>query len=242
MSSYKLTIHTNTEVLDLDQLHLSKENQLKIGQLLEEFTYIDALSKYNLPVDNKILLHGASGCGKTATALAIAKHLNKKIISLNLSSFVSSRLGETARNIKNVFTSARLDKAVLFIDEFDFIGKTRDFDQKDSGEMKRAVNVLLQQIDNVNENTLLICATNHIKAIDFALLRRFQLKLAYDLPTKNQLDRYYTDLLSAFPKALTDFPLIYDTSYAEAKDYVFQKVKGKIIAQEKQKEQAGQDN
>lgn len=237
MSSCKLTLKSDFEILDLKDLQLSKDNKFKINQLLEEFSYISALSKYNLSVDNKVLLHGTTGCGKTATANAIAKHLNKKIISLNLSEFVSSKLGETAKNINRVFTSARLENAVLFIDEFDFIGKTRDYDQKDSGEMKRAVNVLLQQIDNLDKKTLLICATNHIGIIDSALLRRFQLKLEYNMPTKEQLNTYYKHLLSQFPKEMTDFQLIYDISYAEAKDYVIQKVKCNIIAEEKQKKQ-----
>lgn len=237
MSSHKLTIKPSSEVLDLNEIHLSEENRRKINQLLEEFSYIDALSEYNLLVDNKVLLHGATGCGKTATANAIAKRLNKKVISLNLGGFVSSRLGETAKNISSVFASARIENAVLFIDEFDFIGKARDYDQKDSGEMKRAVNVLLQQIDSLSKKTLLICATNHIDIIDSALLRRFQLKLEYNMPIKEQLNTYYQRLLSQFPSELTDFQLIYNVSYAEAKDYVIQKVKANVIAKEKQKKQ-----
>lgn len=237
MSSYKLTVKSNNEILDLNDIHLSNENRSKINQLLEEFSYIEALSKYNLPVDNKVLLYGTTGCGKTATANAIAKRLNKKVITLNLGGFVSSRLGETAKNISSVFTSARLENAVLFIDEFDFIGKTRDYDHKDSGEMKRAVNVLLQQIDSLDKNVILICATNHVNVIDTALLRRFQLKLEYNMPTKEQLDTYYSRLLKRFPEEVTNFELIYNISYAEAKDFVIQKIKGNIIEMEKHKKQ-----
>ncbi len=233
--SYKLTIKPKSEVLNLEDLHLSDDNKQKINQFLEEHTYLEALKKYNLPVDNKILLHGATGCGKTATANAIAKRLDKKIITLNLGGFVSSRLGETARNTANVFKTAYLDDAILFIDEFDFIGKSRDYDEKDSGEMKRLVNALLQQIDSLKPETILIGATNHIEVIDIALLRRFQLKLQYDFPKKEQLDNYYDDLFSSFPKELIDFERKYDISYAEAKDYIFQKVKANIIRREKEK-------
>lgn len=237
MSSHKLTLKSTSEVLDLKDLYLSEQNKIKINQLLEELTYIDALRTYNLPIDNKILLFGMTGCGKTATAHAIAKRLNKKVISLNLGGFVSSRLGETAKNINSAFTRAKIENAVLFIDEFDFIGKSRDYDQKDSGEMKRAVNVLLQQMDHLDKNTLLICATNHMDSIDSALLRRFQLKLQYDMPTKDQLTSYYQHLLGQFPTEFSDVERIYDISYAEAKDHVFQQVKGNIIAQEKMKKQ-----
>ena len=233
--SANLSIKPPKNTLNIAQIHLSEGNRKKLNQLLEEFTYSEALRKFNLPIDNKILLHGATGCGKTATANAIAKHLDKDIIILNLGNFVSSRLGETAKNITEIFRKAYLERAVLFIDEFDFIGKERDYDEKDSGEMKRLVNALIQQIDNLKEEVLLICATNHIQVIDSALLRRFQLKLSYEMPTQEQLDRYYDDLLSDFPENLTQFNRKYGISYAETKDFVYHEIKTKVIELEKQK-------
>ncbi|MXV38259.1 AAA family ATPase [Flavobacteriaceae bacterium Ap0902] len=229
------TYNKYTETLTLEELHLSEENRIKINQLIEEFEFIEALSQYNLPIDNKILLYGSTGCGKTATAHAIAQRLDKKIITLHLGGFVSSRLGETAKNITEVFRNARLDKAILFIDEFDFIGKSRDEDDKDAGEMRRIVNTLLQQIDALNPETMLIGATNYVEIIDIALLRRFQLKLAYDLPSKPQLDLYYQQLFDKFPPVLIDFEKKYGISYAEAKDYTYQQVKKNIIQAEKTK-------
>ncbi|CAM1345644.1 AAA family ATPase [Tenacibaculum amylolyticum] len=237
MQSHKLITSPATTTIPLKELHLSAKNKAKINQLLEEFTFLEALQKYQLPVAHKILLYGASGCGKTATANAIARELNKPIVTLHLGNFVSSKLGATAKNITDVFTSAQLKKAVLFIDEFDFIGKTRDYDQKDSGEMKRLVNVLLQLIDNLATDTLLICATNHIQAIDTALLRRFQLQLKFKAPTQKQLDAYYAHLIAKFPKELTTFKPIYNISYAEAKDLVFLNLKKNIILKEKQRKQ-----
>lgn len=237
MSSTQLTTNKNLQTLNLEDLHLSEENRTKINQLIEEFDYLEALKPYNLPMDNKILLHGSTGCGKTATANAIAKRLNKKLITLHLGGFVSSRLGETAKNITAIFRDARLENAVLFIDEFDFVGRSRDESDKDSGEMRRLVNALLQQIDALDNNTLLIGATNYIEAIDEALLRRFQLKLAYNSPTKEQLDLYYESLFKAFPKAFLNFDKKFDISYAEAKDYTFQKIKENIIKDAKQKKE-----
>lgn len=237
MSNIKLTIKPNVDTLSIEQLHLSAPNREALNQLLEEFQYLGTLKKFNLPVDNKILLHGATGCGKTTTAKAIAKALNKKLITLHLGGFVSSRLGETAKNITSVFRSARIDDAVLFIDEFDFLGKTRDYDEKDSGEMKRLVNSLIQQIDSLDSNVMLICATNYVEIIDAALLRRFQVRLEYNLPNKEQLDNYYKDLLSNFPEEYTNFERKYNISYAEAKDWAQQNLKTQIIKSEKQKRQ-----
>lgn len=235
MAYHNTTLKSKKKLLTLDELHLNNEVRAKVNQLLEEFTYLDALSKLNIPVDNKILLHGHTGCGKTATANAIGLALNKKVITINLSGFVSSKLGETAKNLAELFKEASNEKAILFIDEFDFVGKLRDYDEKDSGEMKRLVNALIQQIDHLDDNTLLICATNHISIIDTALLRRFQIKLNYELPSQESLDIYYDSLLSKFPKNINDVKRSYAISYAEAKDLVHQQIKANAIQLEKQK-------
>lgn len=235
MSAFKLTTTVDKEVLPLEDLHLSGDNRAKINQLVEEFMFVDVLQQFDLPVDNKILLYGHTGCGKTATAYAIAKQLDKKMITLHLGGFVSSRLGETAKNMTEVFRRARLDKAILFIDEFDFIGKSREEDSKDTGEMRRIVNTLLQLIDALHPEVLLIGATNFLEIIDVALLRRFQLKLRYDLPTDAELNVYYDALLDKFPKLYSSIDRKFGISYAEAKDYTFQQVKRMVIQEEKRK-------
>jgi SpoVK/Ycf46/Vps4 family AAA+-type ATPase len=93
------------------------------------------------------LFQGSSGCGKTMTAKAIANALDKNILILNLSNIVCYRIGETSQNIKQVFDKAGREKAVLFLDEFDQIGKARGSDDIDVGEMRRLVNTLIQLID-----------------------------------------------------------------------------------------------
>lgn len=235
MAHHSTYLNPKHKVIPLDQLHLNEDIRARINQLLEEFTYINALNNLNIPVDNKILLHGHTGCGKTATAYAIGHALNKKVIAINLSGFVSSKLGETAKNLSELFKKASNDVAILFIDEFDFIGKLRDYDEKDSGEMKRLVNTLLQLIDNLPDNALLICATNHLGIIDTALLRRFQIRLGYTLPTKEDLNKYYDSILSGFPKNLNTIKRSYGISYAEAKDSIHQQIKANVIRFEKQK-------
>ncbi|WBX74297.1 ATP-binding protein [Tenacibaculum pacificus] len=235
MAYHSTTLKTKKKVLTLDELHLSKKIKKSIDQLIEEFSYIKALSEFDIPVDNKIMLHGHTGCGKTATANAIGKALDKKVITLNLGGFVSSKLGETGKNIAEIFREASYENAILFIDEFDFIGKTRDYDTKDSGEMKRLVNTLIQQIDNLSDTAMLICATNHIDIIDTAVLRRFQIKLKYKLPTSEKLDIYYDSMLAKFPENINNIKRYYNISYAEVKDIVYQQVKTNIIQLEKQK-------
>jgi SpoVK/Ycf46/Vps4 family AAA+-type ATPase len=228
-------LNSNETTIGLNEIHLSEANKNDLNQLLKEFKHLAVLNQYKLPVDNKIFLFGHTGCGKTTTAKAIAQALGKKIIILNLGNIVSSRLGETAKNITDVFSKANREKAVLFLDEFDSIGKLRDHDDKDSAEMKRLVNTVIQLIDELPNNTLLIAATNHSKVIDSALLRRFQLKLQFVLPTVAQLDVYYNSLLTKFPEEFRTIERVYNISYAEAKDITFRAMKNAIIANEEAK-------
>lgn len=230
-------LNSNKTTLGLEDIHLSEANKDSLNQLLKEFKHIAVLNQYQLPVDNKVFLFGHTGCGKTTTAKAIAQALDKKIIILNLGNIVSSRLGETAKNITDVFKKAIREKAVLFLDEFDSIGKLRDHDDKDSAEMKRLVNTVIQLIDELPNDTLLVAATNHSKVIDTALLRRFQLKLKFELPNEEQLNVYYDSLLKQFPEEFRNVEHIYGISYAEAKDITFRAIKNAIIANEEAKAQ-----
>ena len=228
MNLYNLIIQDKEEI-KLDDIFLTPQNKQQIVQLVKEQTYVKQLQDIGLPVNNKILLEGSSGCGKTMTAKAIANALNKNIIILNLSNIVSSRIGETSQNIKMIFDKAGRERSVLFLDELDQIGKARGSDDKDVGEMRRLVNTLIQLIDYYPENALLLCATNHPEIIDTAILRRFQLKINYEMPSAEFLDEYYDNLLSKFPEEMRNIPRKYNISFAEAKDYAFTIVKGNLI-------------
>ncbi len=215
-----------------DDIVFDEKLKTKIHQFLREYEHSDILSKYNLPLSNKLLLYGKSGCGKTMTARAIARKLGKKIKVINLGGIVSSKLGETSANIASAFRLVESQEAVLFFDEFDSLGKERDYDNTDSNEMKRVVNTILQLIDSLPKHSILIAATNQIEMIDPALLRRFELKLEFRNPSDELLDHFYSKLLSKYPKEYREINRKYDISYAEAQDIVFTTVKNNIIESE----------
>ncbi|MFS4429723.1 AAA family ATPase [Chryseobacterium sp. S90] len=235
MSLYNLIIQDKEQV-NLNEVFLDKNNKEHLVQLIKEHNYIKELQEYGLPVNNKILLQGSSGCGKTMTAKAVANALGKNIMILNLSNIVSSRIGETSQNIKMIFDKAARERSVLFLDELDQIGKARGSDDKDVGEMRRLVNTLIQLIDYYPEHSLLLCATNHPEIIDTALLRRFQLKINYEMPSDEILDTYYDQLLGQFPEDIRTVERKYSVSFAEAKDYALTSVKAALIKKLEAKE------
>ncbi|RXM38372.1 ATPase [Chryseobacterium sp. CH21] len=228
MNLYNLIIQDKEQV-SLNEVFLNTNNRDQLVQLIKEHNYIKELQEYGLPVNNKILLQGSSGCGKTMTAKAIANALGKNIMILDLSNIVSSRIGETSQNIKMIFDKAGRERSVLFLDELDQIGKARGSDDKDVGEMRRLVNTLIQLIDYYPEHALLLCATNHPEIIDTAILRRFQLKINYEMPSDETLDTFYDQLLAKFPEEMRTVERKYSISFAEAKDYALTAVKAALI-------------
>lgn len=219
----------NFDQVDIAQVYFSATNKQLVEQVIKEHQHIDVLRQYGLNTVNKILLHGHSGCGKTTTAKAIAKALKKPIIITELSNLISAKIGETSKQIKSLFDKANREKAILFFDEFDLIGKMRSVDDNDVGEMRRLVNTIIQLMDYLNDEAIIIGATNFYELIDTALLRRFELTIKFDLPTVEELDAYYDDQLARFPENINKIERKYNISYAEAKDELEREMKARII-------------
>jgi len=131
-------------------------------------------------------LHGHSGCGKTLASYVIAGELHKMMIVINIGAIVSSKLGETSKNLAKIFKKAAIEDCIIFLDEFDSLGKVRDYSQ-DHGEMKRVVNTILQLFDYLPQSSIVIAATNQRDMLDDALLRRFDNIIEFSLPSEKEI-------------------------------------------------------
>jgi hypothetical protein len=144
----------------------------------------DLLRLHRIYELGKLLFVGPPGTGKTTLALALSRELHMPLLEVRLSMVTSQYLGETSKNIDRIFEFAKkIAPAILFIDEFDFVAKSRITD--DHGAMKRAVNMLLKNIDRVSlvrDGVLLIAATNHPQLLDEAAWRRFDEVVEFFLP------------------------------------------------------------
>lgn len=159
-----------------------------LQQLVSERLNEDALFKVGLSPTRTALFTGAPGTGKTLAARWVAEHLHRPLITLDLSAVMSSFLGRTGNNVRNVLDYAKSVSCVFFLDEFDAIAKRRD-DAVEVGELKRLVTVLLQEIDNWPASGLLIAATNHDELLDPAVWRRFETVVRFGMPAAQDVRR-----------------------------------------------------
>ncbi len=180
-----VSIKTPAEVRNtFDDLVLTKEQKdeiAKAGKALEHRQYLKNIGLYEI---GKILFVGPPGTGKTSSARALSTWFVLPLVEVKLSMIISAYLGETAKNIDNVFMLAKkINPCILFIDEFDFVAKSRASD--DHGAIKRAVNTLLKAVDDISlveDGVLLIAATNYPQLLDHAAWRRFDKVMSFSIP------------------------------------------------------------
>ncbi|MFC7167418.1 ATP-binding protein [Halospeciosus flavus] len=168
----------------LDDLVLTQEQEAEVTKVGKAIEHREYLANIGLHEIGKLLFVGPPGTGKTSTAKGLAHQLDLPFVEVKLSMITSQYLGETAKNVEKVFEVAkRLSPCILFIDEFDFVAKTRTSDEH--AAIKRAVNTLLKSIDEmslVRDDVLLIGATNHPDDLDQAVWRRFDEILSFPRP------------------------------------------------------------
>jgi len=161
--------------LTLEDIVLTDEQESEIHKIVKAIEHREYLATIGLREIGKLLFVGPPGTGKTSVARALARELDLPSVEVKLSMITSQYLGETAKNVEKTFEVAkRLAPCVLFMDEFDFVAKTRASDEH--AAIKRAVNTLLKSIDEVSlidDEVLLIGATNHPDQLDSAAWRRF---------------------------------------------------------------------
>ncbi|NFO46729.1 AAA family ATPase [Clostridium botulinum] len=172
------------EVNEIDMPVLSKENTDILNKFIKEQDKKLDLMKVGIKPTNSILFFGEPGVGKTYSAMWLSSKLKKPLVMLDLATVMSSYLGETGSNIKKVLEYAKENDCILFLDEFDAIAKTRT-DDRELGEIKRIVNVLLKELEEWPIGSIIIAATNHEELLDKAIWRRFDLKIHLDLPNKD---------------------------------------------------------
>jgi len=155
-----------------------------ISQFIEDAQHIGLLAEKGVSARLGLMLYGPPGTGKTLLAGHVSASLRQPLYVVRLDSLISSRLGETAKNIRSIFEFVPARNAVLFLDELDAIAKLRD-DRHELGELKRVVNTVLQGLDSLTDDVVTVGATNHPHLLDPAIWRRFPYKMEMNLPEED---------------------------------------------------------
>lgn len=178
----------------LDELVLAQDARSSLDRVVREYGSRAELQEHRLGHSSKVLLAGPPGCGKTSAAHAVAKAVNLPLVYVRLDTLISSYLGETASNLRQVFEFYESYPCVLLFDEFDAVAKERN-DSSDVGELKRVVSSFLQIMDQTEPTGIVLCATNHADLLDSAVWRRFDDVIAFPKPTETDVLRVVSRLL-----------------------------------------------
>ena len=177
----RYSVADEEEVETAPILVLNEELRERLSEFLAVAAGVEALQAHGLEGGASLLMSGPPGSGKTETARFIAHELGLPMLTARSDTLISSYLGSTAKNLRQLFAYASERPCVLFLDEFDALAKMRD-DQHELGELKRVVVALLQNLDSLPPSTILLAATNHDHLLDPAVGRRFGFKLRFALP------------------------------------------------------------
>ncbi|SJZ80952.1 ATP-dependent metallopeptidase FtsH/Yme1/Tma family protein [Garciella nitratireducens] len=185
----------NKSICSFDHIAGNEEAKHMVKDIIDFIKDPDKYAKLGAKMPRGILLYGPPGTGKTLMAKAIAGESNVPFYAVSGSDFVQMYVGVGASRIRQLFKRAKKSqKAVIFIDEIDAIGKKRSpgLDQGND-ERDQTLNALLTEMSGFhdNEGIVVIAATNRLDTLDEALLRpgRFDRLIEIGLPDINARHR-----------------------------------------------------
>ncbi|WP_150306197.1 AAA family ATPase [Pseudomonas saliphila] len=188
----------------------------RLSRILKEQRMFARIREHGLSPRRKLLLVGPPGTGKTMTASVLAGELGLPLFLVRLDALITKFMGETAAKLRQVFDAITEVRGVYFFDEFDAIGSQRGL-ANDVGEIRRVLNSFLQMIEQDQSNSLIVAATNHPEILDYALFRRFDDVIEYNLPSTEQAAHLIRSRLGRF--APKPFPLKSTAAQADGLSY-----------------------
>ena len=157
----------------------------KLQDVIQQFKQAEKFKAWNIKPIKGILFYGPSGTGKSYIAEAFANEIDAEFFPLSTADIMSKYLGESGKAIRAKFEEARKKElSIIYIDEIDAIAAKRD-GSENSKERNATLNELLVQMASpLNDNIIMIFATNMLDLLDPAFLRsgRCDFKLEVSLP------------------------------------------------------------
>ena len=175
----KRTNLTFNDVVGMDEV---KE---KLNDVIDQFKNIEKYKAWNIKPIRGILLYGPSGTGKSFISEAFANEIDAKFFPLSSADIMSKYLGESGKAIRKKFEEARKHPlSIIYIDEVDSIAAKRDGHENNKERNATLNELLVQMASPMNENIVMVFATNMLDLLDPAFLRsgRCDFKIEVPLP------------------------------------------------------------
>ena len=164
----------------------------ELGKLLdkEQYKQVHArMKEYGFRCGFTCLFYGSAGTGKTETVLQLARQTGRDILQVNISQIKSMWVGESEKNIKQVFDNYRakvkecqITPILLFNEADAIIGKRQEGAERAVDKMENSIqNIILQEMETLDG--ILIATTNLAQNMDKAFERRFLYKIKFERPT-----------------------------------------------------------
>lgn len=183
----------------LDDVVLNDKTRETLDSLLKQVDkdVVNRLKQWGIKdkkkgIEAKIIFYGVAGTGKTLTALAMAKSLKKEVLSFDCSKILSMYVGESEKNVRAVFDKyyelreQTKSEPILLLNEADqFLSSRTSGAGSGSDKMHNQMqNIFLEQIERFDG--ILIATTNLLENLDKAFSRRFNYKIEFMKPNKEQ--------------------------------------------------------
>ena len=193
---------------DLDDVVLNETTRETLHNLMQQVDkeVVARLVKWGVKekksgIDARIIFYGAAGTGKTMTAYSLAKSLKRQVLAFDCSKILSMYVGESEKNVRKIFdtfyelSEKTKTEPILLLNEADqFLGARSSGTITGADQMHNQMqNIFLEQIENFKG--MLIATTNLLENIDKAFSRRFNYKIEFKKPNKEQREKLWELML-----------------------------------------------
>ena len=174
--------------IDIKELIVPEKQKYQILSILNKIKFWSETQQYwsmNSDYGLSVLFYGTSGTGKTMAAEVLSHALNMPLYRINLSQVVNKYIGETEKNLNDIFNAAEGSDCILFFDEADALfSKRKDVEDARDRYANVEVSFLLQRLESYKGITIL--AANRRQDIDAAFTRRLYAAIEFPIPDQKE--------------------------------------------------------